>query len=60
MKGVQCYELLGRIALKNHAFYHFFQLAVLTLTGEIRYIRQILFIFSIDIVQKLYGMAFCC
>ena len=22
MKGVQCYELFGGIALKNHAFFH--------------------------------------
>ena len=25
MKGVQCYELFGGIALKNHAFSFFFQ-----------------------------------
>ena len=24
MKGVQCYELFGGIALKNHAFFLFF------------------------------------
>ena len=24
MKGVQCYELFGGIALKNHAFFIFF------------------------------------
>ena len=24
MKGVQCYELFGGIALKNHTFSHFF------------------------------------
>ena len=28
MKGVQCYELFGGIALKNHAFsFHFISLA---------------------------------
>ena len=29
MKDVQCYELFGGIALKNHAFSFFFSLSVL-------------------------------
>ena len=35
MKGVQCYELFGGIALKNHAFsFHFIEENVLKINGD--------------------------
>ena len=33
MKGVQCYELFGGIALKNHTFSFSFQWLSLSVTG---------------------------
>ena len=34
MKGVQCYELFGEIALKNHAFSSFLLYACTSMTSE--------------------------
>ena len=36
MKGVQCYELFGGIALKNHAFSFFFKLDVRLALDDIK------------------------
>ena len=41
MKGVQCYELFGGIALKNHTFSFFFIKVIKTILTDITKIKPI-------------------
>ena len=53
MKGVQCYELFGGIALKNHTF---FQLQTNQFNNKATRIYQDIqnYLFSINLYEKLF------
>ena len=63
MKGVQCYELFGRVALKNDAFFLLFAvkgvcIKKVNVIGESLSILLLVFPFSIH-VHVLYMMMTC-
>ena len=47
MKGVQCYELFGGIALKNHAFSTLIEIVILDSSHTGRFISLELLLFSL-------------
>ena len=65
MKGVQCYELFGRVALKNDAFFLLFAvkgmfIKKVNVIGESLSILLLVFPFSFSIhVHVLYMMMTC-